>query len=183
MPKPNLTSEAAAPQNANATAEYLFHQGTNFKAYDFMGCHMHRDGDKTAYTFRVWAPNADAVALTGDVCGWENELPMSRESDMGLWSLTINTTQPLEDTFYKYKITNGGISYLKADPYAFKNETLKKTASVIHDVSGYQWHDGGWYEYKSSMFAEKPGRNKSKKQHYWSSPMKIYEVHIVSWVN
>ena len=32
---------------------YYFHQGTNYYAYDLMGCHY----TKEATTFRVWAPN------------------------------------------------------------------------------------------------------------------------------
>jgi len=42
--------------------EYLFHQGTNYRAYDYLGAHKY--GDKMI--FRVWAPSALAVFLAGD---------------------------------------------------------------------------------------------------------------------
>ena len=39
-------------------SEYLFHQGTNFYAYEYMGVTVKQKGDKFIYTFRTWAPNA-----------------------------------------------------------------------------------------------------------------------------
>ena len=38
-------------------AEYFFHQGTNIRAYDYMGAHRQPDG---SVYFRVWAPKARA---------------------------------------------------------------------------------------------------------------------------
>lgn len=41
---------------------YLFHQGRNFRAYEFFGAHPGvKDGVEGAY-FRVWAPRAKAVS-------------------------------------------------------------------------------------------------------------------------
>ena len=37
---------------------YLFHEGSNARAYEFLGAHRTDDG-KTV--FRVWAPNAVSV--------------------------------------------------------------------------------------------------------------------------
>ena len=40
---------------------YLFHQGTNYRAWELLGSHI--EGDRAV--FRVWAPNAAAVSVTG----------------------------------------------------------------------------------------------------------------------
>ena len=40
-------------QSKNSIPLYLFHQGTNAKAYEFLGAHGNGDG---SVTFRVWAP-------------------------------------------------------------------------------------------------------------------------------
>ena len=40
---------------------YLFSQGTNYQSYRLLGALPHAGG----VTFRVWAPNADQVAMVG----------------------------------------------------------------------------------------------------------------------
>ena len=53
---------------ADNLALYLFKQGTNYRAYEYLGAHKNKDG---SYTFRVWAPNANAVWLCGDFNNWQ----------------------------------------------------------------------------------------------------------------
>lgn len=60
---------------------YLFHQGTNFRAYEYLGAHPIDGG----FVFRVWAPDAAAVAVTGDFDGWQGTLAMTRISEGGVW--------------------------------------------------------------------------------------------------
>ena len=43
---------------------YLFHEGSNARAYELLGAH--RTG-KNAVTFRVWAPHAVSVSVVGGV--------------------------------------------------------------------------------------------------------------------
>ena len=51
---------------------YLFHQGTNAKAYEYLG--SHRDGEDESLTvFRVWAPHAVAVFVACDRNDWTGE--------------------------------------------------------------------------------------------------------------
>ena len=45
---------------------YLFHQGTNYASYEFLGVHAASGDAPYQYTFRVWAPNADDVRVIGD---------------------------------------------------------------------------------------------------------------------
>ena len=40
-------------------AGYLFHQGTYYHSYEFLGCHKQDEG----FVFRVWAPNALSVSV------------------------------------------------------------------------------------------------------------------------
>ena len=50
---------------------YLFRSGKNSHAYEYMGVHSTvRDG-RACTVCRVWAPNAQAVAITGEFCGWD----------------------------------------------------------------------------------------------------------------
>lgn len=44
---------------------YLFHQGTNYNAYDFMGAHFGEKDGKKGVFFRTWAPNAKSVSVVG----------------------------------------------------------------------------------------------------------------------
>ena len=52
--EPCMQKQLAEPHEM---AAYLFHQGTNFLAYEYLGLHF--EGEHAA--FRVWAPNADYV--------------------------------------------------------------------------------------------------------------------------
>ena len=65
---------------------YLFHQGTNSKAYEYMGLRKSTEKDRPGMTCRVWAPNAKAVSLVGDFNGWDEEqYPLERISEGGVW--------------------------------------------------------------------------------------------------
>ena len=66
---------------------YLFHQGNNARAYEYMGAH--RVDDETV-VFRTWAPNAVGVSVVGDFNGWdENAAPMTRLNDAGCWEAYV----------------------------------------------------------------------------------------------
>jgi len=144
---------------------YLFHQGTNYKAYEYMGVHV-EDGLRV---FRVWAPNADALYLVGDFNSWDESMPMSRVTEAGIWEYTDREGKISALDKYKYKIYNGGREFYKADPYGTFCEVAPATASVVYD-SNYKWRDEGW-----RAFAAK---NASK---YYERPMNIYELHLGSW--
>ena len=87
-----------APQEM---AAYLFHQGTNFHAYEYLG--MHIEGETV--TFRVWAPNADYVSVVGEFNQWNPyALPMKRVTEAGVWE--VIDTNAKEGQKYKYFIKN-----------------------------------------------------------------------------
>jgi len=141
---------------------HLFHQGTNYRSYELLGCHF----DSGNATFRVWAPNAQAIYLVGDFNGWqEGETPMSRISDSGIWEAALESISVGQR--YKLSIvTSSGERILKADPFAFHSETNEKTASIICDLSSYEWGDKEW---------------QTSKEELYDKPVNIYEMHLGSW--
>lgn len=180
-----MNTQPTTPPPAPETSlpAYLFHQGTNFYAYDFLGVHGGRDEEKGryVYTFRVWAPNALRVGVTGDFTEWADEIPMERITN-GVWEATVESKEPLDGKFYKYAVTGkNAVTYLKSDPYAFYSETLTKTASIVCDVSHFSWNDGPWLKKRLSTVCPKQRGFKPKTTHFYSAPMNIYEVHLASW--
>ena len=144
---------------------FLFHQGTNFSAYDFMGAHFDEVNGKAGVTFRVWAPNADSVSVVGDFNGWDsNSNRMNRISENGLYEIFIEGLKQFD--CYKFAIKNKGKTVLKADPYAFHAETPAGTASKIYNLDGYTWNDAEFMQNKSAPY---------------DKPMNIYEVNLSSW--
>ena len=144
---------------------YLFHQGTNYTAYDFMGAHFACVNGKNGVVFRVWAPRADSVSVVGDFNGWNaNVSPMNRISDGGTYELFIENLK--EYDAYKFAVKHNGKTVFKTDPYAFHAETSPATASKIYSLDGYVWGDG---EYMA------------KKQPPYNRPVNIYEVNLASW--
>nr|WP_184665199.1 1,4-alpha-glucan branching protein GlgB [Texcoconibacillus texcoconensis] len=147
---------------------YLFHQGTHYESYQFLGAHPAAENGETGYRFTVWAPHASRVQVVGDFndwCGDHDE--MKRISENGLWSLFIANLSA--HTRYKYAIEHPNRSWqLKADPYASQAEVRPNTASLTPPCSPYIWNDHKWQENKK---ADQP----------YSSPILIYEVHLGSW--
>lgn len=144
---------------------YLFHQGSNARAYDFLGAHA-CDGGRTV--FRVWAPNAADVSVVGDFNSWNPESGrMVKITDGGIWECFCDGVSIFDN--YKYRILTGdGRELMKADPYGFHTETRPATASKFYDIDKYEWNDKKWM-------------NKRKNSSVYDSPVNIYEVHAGSW--
>ncbi len=144
---------------------YLFHQGTNYNAYDFLGAHLCKENGKDGVMFRVWAPNADRLSVVGDFNDWNvNSNVMRRISNEGVFELFVENLK--EYDAYKFAVTHCGNTVLKADPYAFHSETPPKTASKVYDLSNYSWQDGDYLANRKAPYNE---------------PMNIYEVNLASW--
>ena len=153
-------------QNANDVPIYLFHQGKNAKAYQFLGAH--RIDGTDSVVFRVWAPHAVSVSAVGDFNGWNPDVtPMYRLSDGAIWECTVDGIKQFDT--YKFCITAAdGRRLFKADPYGFHTETRPDTASKFYDIEGYEWHDEPWLKKRKNTSA-------------YDSPMNIYEIHAGSW--
>ena len=147
---------------------YLFHQGTNYKAYEYLGAHPCRKDEEDGYVFRVWAPNAVSVSVVGDFNDWDPDAnPMTLLEDHAVWECMIFGLKQYD--LYKFCVkTKDGRALMKADPYAFHAETPPETASKLYDIEGYEWDDGAW-------FASRQGFNP------YRSPVNIYEMHLGSW--
>ena len=151
--------------NPNNLPLYLFHQGTNYNAYDYMGAHFVKQNGQHGVVFRVWAPNADSVALVGDFNGWnEKSCVMQRISDGGVYEVFVPNLKEFDS--YKFAVTHNGNTVLKSDPYAFHSETPPYTASKIYKLDGFKWKDAEFMQKKSASY---------------DKPMNIYEVNLASW--
>ena len=148
---------------------YLFHEGTNVKAYEYLGLHKIVKRGKAQMACRVWAPNAEKVSIVGAFNGWDEEAnPLEKISD-GVWECYLPFVLETFD-IYKFCITSqDGKQTLKSDPYAFHFETAPNNASRYYELEGcHEWHDEAWK------------KRLGQKSHY-NQPMNIYEVHLGSW--
>lgn len=152
----------------NNLADYLFHQGTNFNAYDYLGARVAVLENRRGVLFRVWAPNASSVSVIGDFCDWnKNKFPMNKLNEQGVWELFIDGLE--EFTAYKYAVTSkSGKTVNKSDPYGYFCEKSPNTASIVYNIDGYKWNDG---EYLNGLY------NKN----WLKQPVNIYEVNLASW--
>ena len=148
---------------------YLFHQGTNYHAYEMLGAHfIERDGKK-GVRFALWAPHAKSVSVVGDFNNWDTRVNrMIRLEDGETWELFIEGLKSGDN--YKYAILpqHGKAHILKSDPYGFYAEKRPNTASRLYNLEDYAWQDDAWQELK-------------RRQSSYSHPMLIYEVHAGSW--
>ena len=146
---------------------YLFHQGTNYRAYEYMGMHKTEKDGKPCMVCRVWAPNAQRVSVVGEFNNWDDSVnPMEKISD-GVWEAWLEELPAF--SLYRYcVVSQSGEKLMKSDPYATHFETRPGNSSRYYDISGFEWKDAAWY------------RQKAKKPHY-DQPVNIYEMHAGSW--
>ncbi len=148
--------------------QYLFNFGTNYRIYEHLGSHCRVVQHIAGVMFRVWAPNAQSVAIVGNFNGWDGRVhPMRSLGGSGVWELFIPGLS--EDELYKYRIrTPQGNVVEKSDPFQFFGELRPKTASVVRSLDGFPWQDEEWQQRKLTISP-------------YSAPMTIYEVHPGSW--
>ncbi len=152
-------------KKGNSLQNYLFHQGSFYRAFDYFGAHFSKLDGKNGVIFRTWAPNATTVGVVGDFNGWnESGYLMKRITKGGIFELFVPNLK--EFCAYKYSVTSFNKTVLKADPYAFHSETPPKTASKIYDLEGYCWGDDYFLKNKSPQY---------------DKPINVYEVNLASW--
>lgn len=147
---------------------YLYNEGKNHRAYDFLGSHKVNIDGTEYIRFVVWAPRAKYVNLCGDFNYWDElNLPLERIGQTGLWTITVEGINIYDS--YKYRIVGPNDQVkLKADPFAFHAENRPNTASKVYDLAGYKWNDKRWMNKR----VDKNGTN---------SPISIYELNLASW--
>ncbi|MCD7826645.1 MAG: 1,4-alpha-glucan branching protein GlgB [Clostridiaceae bacterium] len=159
-----------SPQITSADL-YVFAEGKHYEIYKKLGAHpMTINGIKGTY-FAVWAPHARAVSVVGDFNMWDGRLHLMRTLEVsGVYELFIPGVG--EGAVYKFQIlTRKGELLMKADPYANSAELRPNNASVVADLTRYQWKDTKWMA----------ARRKETRETLRKEPMAIYEMHIGSW--
>lgn len=135
-----------------------FYSGNSFDSYTWLGAHT----DGAGAMFRVYAPNAEAVAVIGSFNDWQ-ESYMSPIGDGKFWGLYISDASAGD--MYKYRIfTNDGFVD-HSDPYAFGSQIRPENASVIRDMH-YDFDDYYWMNNRGTWHGD---------------ALNIYEVHLGSW--
>ncbi len=142
--------------------KYLFGEGTETRAYEFLGAHF--EGDRVV--FRTWAPNAARVSVVGDFNGWNPDANPMQKTDE-IWETEIDGLY--HGAYYKFAVLgHDGNVRMKADPYAIHAQTPPETASVVFKSEEFSWNDEKWLK-------------KRAEQNIIKSPVNIYEVNLSSW--
>ena len=142
---------------------YLFNTGENYQAYRYLGVHREEDH----WVFRVWAPRAAHIELTGDFNHWGGQ-EMVLDPDTGIWEGRV--IEDIEGSYYKYRIYHhDGTAVMKADPFAVSSELRPGTASKVTELGDYHWKDSAWMRRRRTW-------------NTYKNPLNIYEVHFGSWM-
>jgi len=148
---------------------HLHAEGNLQEAWNSFGSHLTvRDGVSGA-RFAVWAPNALLVTVVGDFNDWDPRRHPMRLRTAGVWEIFIPGVKDGDSYKYFVKSRELGHQAYKSDPFARRTEVPPKSASVVCDLSGYEWHDGGWLEKRAHAKVLR-------------EPVSIYEVHLESWM-
>ncbi|MET8066089.1 1,4-alpha-glucan branching protein GlgB [Micromonospora sp. NPDC005686] len=143
---------------------HLIGEGRHERLWSALGARVFDEG----VAFTVWAPNARAVRLVGDVTGWapDDGWPMRSLGSSGVWEIFVPGL-PVGSR-YKFRVLGADGRWRdKADPMAARTEVPPATASVVHE-SRYEWGDADWLARRS-------------RQAPHQEPMSVYEVHLGSW--
>jgi 1,4-alpha-glucan branching enzyme len=150
---------------------HLIGEGRHEQLWQALGSHVVTIDGATGKTrgtsFKVWAPNAQAVRVVGDFNHWSGLAHAMRVMGAtGVWEIFIPGIEA--GAAYKYEIlTKAGAWIKKIDPMARQTQTPPDTASIVTE-STHKWADKKWIDARSKRDA-------------LSSPMSIYELHAGSW--
>ena len=137
--------------------DYFF-SGLDTQAYQYMGVHKLGDGVE----FYLWAPHARNVEVFMSRDNFSVFYPFEKIDQRGIWHCVIEHCEPIYS--YRYRITAPEGYYIyKSDPYAFYSELRPDNASVMYDLSYFQFTDKEYME----------------KRHFsYENPLNIYEIHV-----
>lgn len=146
-----------------------FNAGIHYTIYEKLGAHPMTIDGIDGVLFAVWAPNALRVSVVGDFNEWDGRAhQMRRLWDSGIFELFMPGIK--EGDCYKYEIkAKGGLTFLKADPYAFGQQLRPDSASVVRNIADFKWGDSKWMSARSKVQAD-------------DMPMNVYEIYLGSFV-
>ena len=158
---------AFAPVSLSKKDAVRFTSGIHYTIYEHLGAHPCTRNGVAGTQFAVWAPNAVRVSVVGDFNNWDGRIyPMIKDGTTGIFELFIPDVQAGD--CYKYEIRKkGGLTVLKADPYAFRQQLRPDTASIVED-SHYSYQDAEWMKNRKK-YAEK------------NAPISVYELYLGSF--
>lgn len=144
-----------------------FNAGIHYTVYEKLGAHFMKVDGVEGTMFAVWAPNALRVSVVGDFNHWDGRVhQMKKNQNGGIFEIFIPDVMPGE--CYKYEIKmKGGLTSLKADPYAFGQQMRPETASIVRDIH-YSWKDQKWMDERAAHQKE-------------NSPVSVYELYLGSF--
>jgi 1,4-alpha-glucan branching enzyme len=144
---------------AGTVYELDIERGSKASSRPGMGAMPYAEGT----TFRVWAPDADAVHVAGPFNAWSpGSAPLTAEGD-GNWSLDVRGLGAGDR--YKYVVDTGTQLNWRADPRS-RQVTSSVGDSVIVDPDAFawtgqfftpQWNDTVHYEMHIGTFNDLPG--------------------------
>ncbi|MDL2301230.1 1,4-alpha-glucan branching protein GlgB [Lachnospiraceae bacterium OttesenSCG-928-D06] len=146
-----------------------FKNGIHYTIYEKLGAHpCSLDGEEGTY-FAVWAPGAQRISVVGDFNNWDGRVhQMRRLWDSGIFEIFIPGA--MSGSFYKFELKlPGGLTYLKADPYGNAAQKRPDTASVIVDISDFQWEDETFLKNRKNFQTG-------------NAPISIYELYLGSFM-
>jgi 1,4-alpha-glucan branching enzyme len=148
---------------------HLLGEGTHYENYKKLGAHLIAHEGVRGVHFAVWAPNAERVSVVGNFNHWDGRRhPLRNCGPSGIWELFIPDLSQGEVYKFEIKSRHNGYMVEKADPYGFAAELRPKTASIVWDVTNFEWHDRDWMERRTRAQG-------------LDAPISVYEVHLGSW--
>ena len=91
--------------------------------------------------FRVWAPHAQAVFVTGTFDDWATDrTKLARDGDgtSGTWSADVAGVRPGDEYRFTIRTKDGDLS--RMDPYA-RHVTSSVGNSIVYDAAEFDWED------------------------------------------
>jgi len=139
--------------------------------YHRMGAHLTESGRAR---FRVYAPHAKRVCLTGDPFDWGQGVEMKREED-GCFAVELAAGSIAVGDHYGYRVESDRGWVLKNDPFAFLSQPHSYGASRFYPLSStYPWQDEGYLRRRRARLGRAAREN-------YPIPINIYEVHLGSF--
>ena len=107
-------------------------------------------------TFRVWAPNATAVSVTGTFDEWDPTRHPLAPEEGGTWSADVPGAKDGDE--YRFLVRNGDREMWRIDPRA-RRLTNSVGNGIVYDPQGFDWGDQEF------------------QQPHWND-LVIYELHV-----
>ncbi|MCM1104769.1 MAG: alpha amylase C-terminal domain-containing protein [Clostridium sp.] len=127
----------------------MFHMGTQYHAWKYMGAHRAVCRNVTGVLFRVWAPEAVRVSVIGAFNGYDGRVhQMNRSTVTDLFELFIPDLEGEIGYQYEIRKKNGDV-IVKSDPYATKlydekGEEEARYLIALLERGDYRFKDGAW---------------------------------------